>query len=147
MACIEPPVTRTTPTTGMNFVSPPSSRPIAPWAIPLAFTLVYLSWGTTYIAMRIGVQYFPPALFGGIRVALAGLLLLLYLGWRGESLRLSLRDVVWAALLGGIFFIGGNYMATVGVQYVASGVAAILVATTPLWTGLLETFWPGGERL
>src|SRR5262249_19874411 len=61
--------------------------------------------------------------------------------------RLARRDLFWAALLGGIFFIGGNYMVTVGEIHVASGVAAILVATTPLWTALMETFWPGGGRL
>jgi drug/metabolite transporter (DMT)-like permease len=75
------------------------------------------------------------------------MLLLIYLGWRGESLRISGRELFWAALLGGIFFIGGNYMVTIGEIHVASGVAAVLVATTPLWTALLETFWPDGERL
>jgi drug/metabolite transporter (DMT)-like permease len=125
----------------------PSQAPPARWAIPLAFTLVYLAWGTTYIAMRFGVHQFPPALFGGVRIGLAGLVLLGFLYWRGESLRLSRRDLLWAALLGAIFFMAGNYLVTVGEKYVASGVAAVLVATTPLWTALLETLWPGGEKL
>jgi drug/metabolite transporter (DMT)-like permease len=128
----------------MNLVSP--SRP-RPWAIPLAFTLLYLSWGTTFLAIRVGVDYFPPALFGGTRVGLAGGILLLYLKSRGESLRLGLGEFCWTALLGGIFFIGGNWMINLGERHVASGEAAILVATTPLWTALLESVWPAGERL
>jgi drug/metabolite transporter (DMT)-like permease len=131
----------------MNLIPPPARKRPAPWAIALAFALVYLPWGTTYIAIRVGVRYFPPALFGGTRIALAGAVLLLYLKWRGESLRLTRRDFFWAALLGIIFFLGGNYLVTLGEKTVASGVAAILVATTPLWTALLESVWPGGERL
>lgn len=131
----------------MNLLHAPSPARPAPWAIPLAFTLVYLAWGTTYLAIRVGVHHFPPALFGGLRIGLAGLVLLGYLYWRGESLRMSGQDLLWAALLGAILFMAGNYLVTVGEKYVASGVAAVLVATTPLWTALLETFWPGGEKL
>ncbi|MBL8798259.1 MAG: EamA family transporter, partial [Planctomycetia bacterium] len=130
----------------MNLHAASPARP-APWAVPLAFTLVYLAWGTTYIAIRLGVHQFPPALFGGVRIGLAGLVLLAFLGCRGEALRLSRGDLIWSAVLGAIFFMAGNYLVTLGSRYVASGVAAILVATTPLWTGLMETLWPGGERL
>jgi drug/metabolite transporter (DMT)-like permease len=132
----------------MNMLlTPPRPARPAPWAIPLAFTLVYLAWGTTYLAIRWGVRDFPPALFGGARIGLAGLVLMAFLGWRGESLQLSRRDLYWALVLGVIFFVGGNWLVTLGVKSVPSGVAAILVATTPLWTALLETCWPGGERL
>src|SRR4051794_35266913 len=58
----------------------PSQRP-ATWAVVLAFVIIYLSWGTTFLAIREGVhnQRLPPALFGGTRVALAGLILLAFL--------------------------------------------------------------------
>jgi drug/metabolite transporter (DMT)-like permease len=131
----------------MNPLPPPLPARPAPWAIPLAFTLVYLCWGTTYIAIRVGVHHFPAAIFGGVRIGLAGLLLLAYLAWRGESVRLPRRDLLWAGVLGIVFFVGGNWLVTLGSITVPSGVTAILVATTPLWTALLETCWPGGERL
>jgi len=73
----------------MNQASPLARRP-ARWSVVLAFTLVYLSWGTTYLAIRKGVETFPPAIFGGSRVACAGLILLIYLGLRGQALRLPL---------------------------------------------------------
>src|SRR5579884_4026413 len=62
--------------------SPFSTRP-APWKLLLALTLVYLSWGTTYLAIRAGVQTLPPGLFGGVLVFLAGLVLLGFLALRG----------------------------------------------------------------
>ena len=129
----------------MNLVPAPSRAP--GWALTLAFSLLYLSWGTTYLAIRVGVETLPPALFGGSRVMLGGLILLAFLAWRGESLRLSGREWFNAAFIGAIFFMGGNYLITLGEKQVPSGVASILVATTPLWIALLETAWPAGDRL
>lgn len=123
------------------------SRPPARWAVVLAFLLVYLSWGTTYLAIKKGVEVFPPALFGGTRIALAGLILLAYLAVRRQPLRMPWRDFLWTALVGVLFFVGGNGLITVGEKFVASGVASVLVATTPLWMALLETASPWGERL
>jgi drug/metabolite transporter (DMT)-like permease len=122
-------------------------QPPARWSIVLAFSLVYLSWGTTYLAIKKGVEVFPPALFGGARIALAGLLLLGYLAVRRQPLRMPLWDFLWTALVGVLLFVGGNGLITVGEKSVASGVASVLVATTPLWMALLEMLWPWGERL
>ncbi len=127
----------------------PSPRAPATWAIALAFTLLYLSWGTTYLASRIGIHTcrMPPALFGGVRVCLAGLVLLVYLRGRGEALSLP-RGELRAAFLGGLLlFVGGNGLITAAMEYVPSNVAAVLAASTPLWMALMEMFWPGGERL
>ncbi len=130
-------------------MKPTSRRAPATWALALAFTLLYLSWGTTYFANRAGVHTFqmPPALFGGARVCLAGILLLLYLRCRGESLYLP-RGELQATLLGGLLlFVGGNGLITTAMKYVPSNVAAVLAASTPLWMAVMEMFWPGGERL
>jgi drug/metabolite transporter (DMT)-like permease len=129
----------------MNLVPAPARAPA--WAVTLAFSLLYLSWGTTYLAIRVGVETLPPALFGGSRVMLGGMILLAFLAWRGESLRLTGREWASAAFIGAIFFMGGNYLITMGEKHVPSGVASILVATTPLWIALLETAWPAGDRL
>jgi drug/metabolite transporter (DMT)-like permease len=122
-------------------------RPPARWSVVLAFILVYLSWGTTYLAIKKGVEVFPPALFGGTRIALAGSILFAYLAIRRQPLRMPLPDFLWTALVGVLLFVGGNGLITVGEKFVASGVASILVATTPLWMALLEMAWPWGERL
>ena len=115
----------------------PSRRPPA-WAIPLAFAVVYTVWGTTYLAIKAGVRTLPPALFGGTRVAAAGLVLLAYLALRGEPLRLARRDLAVTVVAGLFLFLGGNGLITVGQKTVDSGAASILVATTPLWIALAE---------
>jgi drug/metabolite transporter (DMT)-like permease len=137
-------------TTEMKTLRPEHSfhRP-ATWALVLGFACVYLSWGTTYLAIRVGVdrERLPPALFGGTRVFLAGLLLLGFLALRRERLSLSRQDwgrLLWTSLL---LFVAGNGLVTLAMQKVPSGVTAVLVASTPLWIGLFEMFWPGGDRL
>jgi drug/metabolite transporter (DMT)-like permease len=121
----------------------------ATWALALAFGIVYITWGTTYLAIQRGVrdEQLPPALFGGTRVCLAGLVLLAYLALRGEPLSLPRRDRAGLVLAALLMFVGGNGLINLAEKTVNSGVAAVLVATTPLWIGLFGTFWPRGERL
>src|SRR5260370_15346631 len=120
---------------------PSSSNSPARWAIVLAFTLVYLAWGTTYLAIHEGVKHFPPGLFGGTRLFLAGLIILAFLAVRRQPLLLPRRQFWWAALAGILLFVGGNGLVTLGEKTVDSGVASVLVATTPLWMALLEFSW------
>jgi drug/metabolite transporter (DMT)-like permease len=128
----------------------PSIRPgPATWKLVLAFAVVYVSWGTTYFAIRAGVhaERLPPALFGGVRVGLAGWILLAFLALRGEPLRMPKGEVFWVILSGLLLFVGGNGLITFALDNVPSGVTAVLVAATPLWVALMEFAWPGGDRL
>jgi drug/metabolite transporter (DMT)-like permease len=122
-------------------------RPPRRWSVVLAFVLVYLSWGTTYLAIKKGVEAFPPALFGGTRVALAGLILLGYVAARKQSVRLAWPDFGWIALVGVLMFVGGNGLLTFAEQSVASGVTSVIAATSPICLVLLEVLWPQGDRL
>ena len=132
----------------MNHDGPPhfSRRPPS-WKLALALALVYVAWGTTYLAIREGVRTLPPGLFAGTRVALAGLALLAFLGMTGGTVRLSGRDAVLTWLSGAVMFVGGNGLLTFAEKTVPSGVAAVLAATIPLWMALLEMILPHGERL
>jgi drug/metabolite transporter (DMT)-like permease len=118
-------------------------------ALVLAFALVYLSWGTTFLAIKKGVQeeQLPPALFGGVRVCLAGVVLLGYLRLRGGPLRLPRGDWAVVAFVGVLMFMGGNGLLTVAERTMPSGLAAVLTATTPLWVAVLEWCRPGGDRV
>src|SRR5260370_24460273 len=109
------------------------------WKLVLAFSLLYLSWGTTYFAIRAGVHgaKLPPALFGGVRVALAGWILLAFLGWRGEKIRMSRRDFLWVVISGLLLFVGGNGLITFALDNVPSGVTAGFKAAPPFVTGRL----------
>jgi len=115
----------------------------------LAFVLVYICWGTTYLALKKGVreEHWPPALFAGVRLGLAGLILLGFQQLRGQSLRLPARDCLPVVGCAFLLFVCGNGLITLAGQTLDSSVSAVLAATTPLWVGLFELFWPHGDRL
>jgi drug/metabolite transporter (DMT)-like permease len=115
--------------------------------LALALGLVYLSWGTTYLAIQEGVKTLPPALFAGSRVCLAGLLVLAFLRLSGGITRLSRRDALLTFISGALMFVAGNGLLTFAEKTVPSGAAAVLAATSPLWMAVLEAAWPHGERL
>src|SRR5436305_13884339 len=94
-----------------------SHRP-ATWAVVLAFVLVYISWGTTFLAIREGVhnQQLPPALFGGTRVALAGVGVLGFLALRGEGIRFAWLEFRRAVLTGLVLSDGGTRSSAAAVR-------------------------------
>ncbi len=122
-------------------------RAAAAWPVVLALVTVYICWSTTYLAIKIGVKDLPPGLFGGIRVTTAGICLLSILRLAGG--RILPEPGTWRGLfvVGTLLFVGGNGLITLAERTVDSGLAAILVATVPLWMALMESMTPGGERL
>ncbi|HMP02357.1 MAG TPA: EamA family transporter [Gemmatales bacterium] len=112
-----------------------------------AFAVLYISWSTTYVAIKIGVRHFPPLLFGGTRIALAGLILLAILHWRGHRLGVSWRQLRNLVITGGLFFLTGNGLLIVAEQTVDSGLTAALISPTPLLLALIESLLPRGDRL
>lgn len=127
----------------------PQIKPPSAWAIALAFGIVFLSWGTTYKATSIAVkdEQMPPALFGGVRLCIAGTILLSCQLVRRQSLRLRGRELAGLLVVSWFLFLGANLLINFGQQKIDSGVSAILIATTPLWIGLFGMLWPSGERL
>ena len=115
--------------------------------VALAFGLVYLLWGSTYLAIRIGVEHIPPTVMGASRYLLAGLPMLGWCALRGRSLRLSLSDFWRVLAIGVLLLTGGNVMVAWSEQYVASGLAALIVAIVPIWVAVIESILPRGERL
>ncbi|RMH18701.1 MAG: hypothetical protein D6696_12505 [Acidobacteria bacterium] len=110
----------------------------------LAFAAVYLIWGSTYLAIRFAIETLPPLAMAGVRFLLAGLLLYGVARLRGAP---PPSAVHWrsAAIVGGLLLLGGNGAVVIAQQWVPSGLAALLVATEPLWVALLLLAWPGGE--
>jgi len=111
----------------------------------LAFVAVCLIWGTTYLAIRVALETVPVLLVAGLRWMAAGVLLcgiLLAMGRRLPPMRL------WGALilLGILMNLMGNGLVVFAQQYVASGLTAVLIATTPFWSALLERLLPNGDR-
>ncbi len=107
------------------------------FAIIAAFAALYIIWGSTYTAILIAIQHIPPLLMAGSRFLIAGLLLYAYFRMRGESTPPA--SSVARISLGGMLmlFLGTGAVAWVE-QYIPSGTAAVIVATTPLWFVLLD---------
>jgi drug/metabolite transporter (DMT)-like permease len=121
----------------MNAISPTTSRVVpGALAVALALAAVYLIWGSTYLAIRFALEGgFPPLLMAGGRFLLAGGLMYGALRLRGvpPPTRAQWRNLaVMAALLLGL----GNGMVCIAQQSVSSGLAAVAVASAPLWMGL-----------
>jgi drug/metabolite transporter (DMT)-like permease len=112
----------------------------------LAWIAVCLIWGTTYLGIRISLESIPPALMGGLRWTIAGGLLALFVRVRGEQLPRRSR---WGgiALMGFLMLGLGNGGVVFAEQWVPSGLAAVLVATSPFWMAAVEASLRDGERL
>lgn len=115
-------------------------------AVFAAFAAIYLIWGSSFLAIRYAVATIPPFLMAGVRFTVAGLIMYAFLRWRGLATP-SLRQWRAGAIAGGLLFLGGGGLLAWGEQTVPSGIAALLVATTPLWVVLIDTTGSRGVRL
>lgn len=108
-------------------------------AIWTALAMVYLAWGGTYLAIRVAIETLPPLLMASTRFLVAGALLYVWAIRRGdrEGDRPTARQWLAAAVIGSALLLGGNGLVTLAEQHITSGIAALLVATVPLWMVLL----------
>ncbi len=115
--------------------------------IVLAFAIVYLVWGSTYLAIRVMVEHLPPALSAAVRFLVGGALLLTYALWRGHRLPTAVADWRNIALIGIAMLACGNGFVNWSEQWVDSGQAALVVATSALWMAWMGTLGASGESL
>ena len=109
------------------------------------YLIVCVVWGSTYIAIRAGVQVVPPALMAGIRFTVAGLLLLGLARAMGQRLPTHRRDWSIHVVAGLLLLVGGNGLVVWAEQYVTAGVASIFVVTVSLWLALFDAIIPGSR--
>jgi drug/metabolite transporter (DMT)-like permease len=112
-----------------------------------AFGLVYFFWGSTYIAIRIGVEHIPAALMSGIRFLIAGVLMLAWCLLTGKPIGLKRADVLRLFVIGTLLLTGGNAVLVWSESYLPSGLAALIVAVVPLWVAIIDGPILGGDRL
>jgi drug/metabolite transporter (DMT)-like permease len=113
------------------------------WSVILAFGLVYLFWGSTYLGIAIAVEHLPPALMCATRFLIAGTLMLAYCGFRGRQILFSARQLWHMAVVGTLLLMGGNLTLSYAEQVVPSGLSALLIAVTPLWFLVLDAWLVG----
>lgn len=109
----------------------------------LAFASVYLIWGSTYLAILFAIETIPPFLMAGIRFLAAGTILYAWVRIR-RGLKPEPHHWPSAAVVGGLMLLGGNGGVVWAEQRVPSGLAALLIATVPLWMALLDWVRPHG---
>jgi drug/metabolite transporter (DMT)-like permease len=132
-------------------VQSPATSGRAPEAPPTrakliaAFAAVYLIWGSTFLAIRYAIETMPPLLMAGVRFLVAGAMLYAWAAVR-EKVRPTRAQWIGTAIVGGLLLTGGNGAVSWSEQYVPSGLAALVVANTPLWMVLFEWARPGGDR-
>lgn len=110
-----------------------------------AFFVIYVVWGSTYLAIRVGLESMPPFLMAGCRFLVAGTILC------GIAIGTGARPPTWhqarpLAVVGCLLFFGANGLVTWGEQSVPSGITSILVATAPFWMNLFDWVFFGGPR-
>jgi drug/metabolite transporter (DMT)-like permease len=112
----------------------------------IAWITICVVWGTTYLAIRVALESLPVALLAGMRWTAAGLVLMLLLPAFGEHIppRRLWRSI---AIVGFLMNVLGNGLLVWSQQYVASGLAAVVVAMVPFWSVIVEALSARGERL
>ena len=113
----------------------------------LAFGLVYVFWGSTYLGIAIAVEHIPPALMCATRFLIAGTLMLAYCALRGRPIVYSARRLRQMAVVGTLLLMGGNLTLSYCEQILPSGLSALLIAVTPLWFLVLDAWLLGHHQI
>ena len=119
----------------------------SPWKIILAFGLVYVFWGSTYLAIGIAVEQIPPAHMCAARFLIAGFVMLAYCAATGRQIRFSSRQLTHLAIVGILLLMGGNLTLAYAEQIVPTGLSALLVAVSPLWFLVLDSLLLGDHHI
>jgi drug/metabolite transporter (DMT)-like permease len=116
-------------------------------ALPLAYAAICLIWGSTYLAIKVGLESFDPYAFASTRYVLAAAIMYAVARWRGTSFAGPLRR--WLpALAVGVMFVGiSNGLVFWAETRLDSGFTALLITASPVWTALLAPLLPGERRL
>ena len=113
--------------------------------IAAAFAAIYLIWGSTFLGIRYAIETMPPFLMAGTRFVIAGAMLYAWAAIR-EGARPTARHWVNTAIVGALLLTVGNGAVSWAEQFIPSGLAALVVAITPLWMVIFEWMRPGGDR-
>src|SRR5450631_4277628 len=117
------------------------------WKVIVAFGLVYVFWGSTYLGIGIAVEQIPPGIMCAVRFLIAGTVMLAYCALTGRRIRFSARQLWHLAAVGILLLMGGNLTLSYAEQIVPTGLSALLVAVTPLWILVLDSLLLGDHHI
>src|SRR5437588_3363967 len=124
----------------------PSSQPQRSRII-VAFALLYVLWGSTYLAMRVIVRDMPPYVAGAVRYLIAGPIMLGTLALMGRKVSLSFQDLRRLLVISILLLSIGNIGVLWGEEYVSSGLASLIVALVPIWVVIMEAWFFRAGRM
>lgn len=125
-------------------ISDSSTKPTG--RVVLAYLSVFFIWGSTYLAIRVGVKDWPPALFAALRFIAAGSAMLLFARIKDVSLP-TLRGMFDLSVVGVFLLVGGNWLVVWAEKTIPSGLTALIIAIVPLFMSSIDSFVPNGQRL
>lgn len=117
------------------------------WKVILAFGLVYFFWGSTYLGIDIAVQNIPPALMCAVRFLIAGVVMLAACALSGRRVWYSTQQIARAGVVGILLLMGGNLTLSYAELSVPTGLAALIIAITPLWFLVLDSMLIGHHHI
>jgi drug/metabolite transporter (DMT)-like permease len=117
------------------------------WKIIVAFGLVYVFWGSTYLGIGIAVEQIPPGVMCAARFLVAGTVMLAYCALTGRRIRFSARQLGHFAAVGILLLMGGNLTLSYAERIVPTGLAALLTAVSPLWFLVLDSLLLGDHHI
>ncbi len=117
------------------------------WKIIVAFGLVYVFWGSTYLGIGIAVEQIPPGVMCAARFLVAGTVMLAYCVLTGRRIRFSARQLGHFAAVGILLLMGGNLTLSYAERIVPTGLAALLTAVSPLWFLVLDSLLLGDHHI
>jgi len=123
---------------------PDDSRPA--WKVLLAFSLIYFVWGSTFLAVRVGVHEVPPLVFAALRFTSAGLILFAWMRIKGVAAP-TLREWGGVTILGTLIFLLDYGCLFWAERTVPSGIAAVVLATIPVFMAILEILFLRTQKL
>ena len=115
--------------------------------VAFAFALVYVFWGSTYLAIRISVESFPPYVMGALRFTAAGLIMLAVCAAQGKKISINGADFLKLSVIGILLLSIANVLLGWAELYVPSGLAALIIAVVPLWFLVIDTWLMKGDHL
>jgi drug/metabolite transporter (DMT)-like permease len=117
------------------------------WKIIVAFALVYVFWGSTYLGIGIAVENIPPAFMCAARFLIAGVVMLAYCAITGRRILFSAQRLAHFAAVGILLLMGGNLTLAYAERIVPTGLAALLIAVSPIWFMVLDSLLLGDHRI
>ncbi len=111
----------------------------------IALLALYIVWGSTYLAIRFSVETIPPFLHAALRFLISGAILYIWRRMAGDEAP-TLNNWKSTAIVGAALLLGGNGLVAWAEQTVPSGIAALMISTSPFWLVLFEAFRAGGGK-